>query len=162
MPFLKSDYRIEIVGTGPDEAKLRSLIETLNLQSKVQLRPAVRDRAQLRTLIQSADIAAFPVIGFETMSNAMLETMACGKAVVATNSGCFTEVLENGIDSCLVPPRDERALASALDELLQSPSLRESLGAAARKKVVARFDSQDSFRLVEALFERVARDKKQP
>ncbi len=154
---LKSDYRAEIVGTGPDEQNLHTLIESLGLKDRVHLRPAVRDRAQLRTLIQSADIAAFPVIGFETMSNAMLEAMACGKAVVATNTGCFAEVLQDRNDSILVPPRDERALASALDELLQSPSLRESLGAAARKKVVARFDAHDSFDQVEALFQRVAK-----
>ena len=160
-PLLKSTYGAEIVGAGPDENNLRALIETLGLQNKVQLRPPVRDRAQLRALIQSADIAAFPVIGFETMSNAMLEAMACGKSVLATNTGCFTEVLQDRVDSLLVPPRDERALATALDELLQSPSLRESLGAAARKKVVARFDSQASFNQVEALFERVARPTKE-
>ena len=161
LPLVKSNYRAEIVGAGPDERSLQTLIETQSLSNKVQLRPPVRDRAQLRTLIQSADIAVFTVIGFETMSNAMLEAMACGKAVLATNTGCFTEVLEDRIDSRLVPPRDERALASALDELLQSRSLRENLGAAARKKVVARFDSQDSFRQVEALFERVARGTKE-
>lgn len=161
LPLLKSSYRAEIVGAGPDENNLRTLIETLGLHNKVQLRPPVRDRSQLGALIQSADIAAFPVIGFETMSNAMLEAMACGKAVVATHTGCFTEVLQDRVDSLLVPPRDERALATTLDELLQSPSLRESLGAAAREKVVARFDSQASFNQVEALFERVARPTKE-
>jgi glycosyltransferase involved in cell wall biosynthesis len=161
LALLKSNYRAEIVGAGPEEGSLRNLIQTQKLGDKVQLRPAVRDRAQLRSLIQSAEIAAFPVIGFETMSNAMLEAMACGKAVLATSTGCFTEVLDDRTDSRLVPPRDERALASALDELLQSPSLRASLGATARKKVVARFDSQESFRQVEALFERVARGLKQ-
>jgi len=69
----------------------------------------------------------------------VLEYMACGKPVVSTSVPPITHVVENGKTGLLVPSGDVASLASAIDELVESPVLRESLGRNAREEVVSRY-----------------------
>jgi glycosyltransferase involved in cell wall biosynthesis len=71
----------------------------------------------------------------EGLPMALLEAMACGKAIVSTPVGGIPQALRNEQDGLLVPPGDPQALAAALGRLLQDPSLRSRLGASARERV---------------------------
>lgn len=71
----------------------------------------------------------------EGMPNVVLEAMACGLAVVATNVGGIPELVEPGVTGFLVRAHDYPATLSILVELVQHPSLRAQVGAAARKYV---------------------------
>ncbi len=62
------------------------------------------------------------------------EAMAYGRAVVATNVGGLPDAIEDGVTGLLVPARDPQALRAALERLLGDASLRESLGAAGRRR----------------------------
>src|SRR5947208_2452803 len=64
----------------------------------------------------------------EGMSNAVLEYMAAGRAVVASAVGAMPELIEDGVHGLLVPPGDDAALAAALDRLLRDPALACRLG----------------------------------
>ena len=75
----------------------------------------------------------------EGLSQGLLEAMALGKAVVTTRSGGNTDLIEDGVHGLLVPPRDARALAAALDRLLGDAALRQRLGAAARRRAREEF-----------------------
>lgn len=75
----------------------------------------------------------------EGFSNAILEAMACGRAVVATAVGGSPEQIVDGESGRLVPPRDPESLAEALDSLLGNPALRSETGRAARQTVEQRF-----------------------
>jgi len=68
-----------------------------------------------------------------------LEAMACGKAVIGTDAGGVPEIIQHGRTGYLVPPDDPQALAGALRELLQYPSWRDRMGAAARAHVLSTF-----------------------
>jgi len=68
----------------------------------------------------------------EAFGMAVVEAMACGKAVVATRSGGPQEIIRDGITGLLVPPGDPQALASAMLKLLKNRRLREDLGSRAR------------------------------
>jgi glycosyltransferase involved in cell wall biosynthesis len=70
------------------------------------------------------------------------EGMAYGRPVVATGVGGLSDAIEDGADGLLVPPRDPRALRSALERLLGDPELRSQLGAAARRSAQARFSPE--------------------
>lgn len=84
--------------------------------------------------IQAADVFVLPSL-WEGMSNALLEAMACGTAIVATAVGGNPELIRDGETGVLVPPSDPAALALAIRELLADPRRREKLGRAARAAV---------------------------
>lgn len=73
------------------------------------------------------------------MPNALLEAMACEKAVVATPVGGATDVIEDGKNGVLVGVKDASALANAVGSLLDNPELRIKLGKAARETILSRF-----------------------
>jgi glycosyltransferase involved in cell wall biosynthesis len=71
----------------------------------------------------------------------LIEAMAMQKPVVATSAGGVPEIVENGWDGILVPPRDEKALATAITLLLKNTTLRVSLSRHAREGAQKRFDA---------------------
>jgi glycosyltransferase involved in cell wall biosynthesis len=75
----------------------------------------------------------------EGFSNSVLEAMASGRAIVGTSVGGTLEQIQDGVDGLLVEPGNPEGLASALSRLLQDPSLRARLAAAARAAAVQRF-----------------------
>jgi glycosyltransferase involved in cell wall biosynthesis len=79
------------------------------------------------------------------MSNALLEYMASGRAIVATNVGANATLVRDGEHGLIVPPRDELALARSIERLLADPRLAVRLGAAARARVEAEY-SRDAMR----------------
>jgi glycosyltransferase involved in cell wall biosynthesis len=73
------------------------------------------------------------------MPNAVLEAMACGRAVIATPVGGVPDLIRNGENGVLIPAEDPDALASVINSLLGDPDLRLRLGKAGRETVAAQF-----------------------
>jgi glycosyltransferase involved in cell wall biosynthesis len=69
-----------------------------------------------------------------------MEAMAAGCAVVASDLSGIPELIETGTSGILVPPGDAMAIAAALADLARSPPARHRLGAAARQRVIDRFN----------------------
>ncbi|HER19885.1 MAG TPA: glycosyltransferase, partial [Chromatiales bacterium] len=95
----------------------------------------------------------------EGMSNAILEAMAMEKAVVATDVGGTGEVVREGVSGRLVPPRQVAPLARAIEEVLADPEGRREMGRKGRAIVVESFSARSMVRQMEALYERLAREK---
>lgn len=121
--------------TDPYYLRIRQLIGEKNLGQRVIVPGASANVAQV---ISMMDICVSPSLS-EGFSNAVLEYMASGKPVVATNSGGNPEAITDGINGVLVPPGDSAALAEALADLLRYPHKGASLGARALKTVQNRF-----------------------
>lgn len=149
------NWRARIVGAGAERESLARQIASLGFAEHVQLEEGVSGPERVRRLLAEADIVVFPSVGVETLSNALLEAMSMGKAVVATRVGGFPEVIRDGENGLLVEARSAPALAGAIERLLQTSDLRQRLGAAARDTVTCAFDAAASFRAVESLFEKV-------
>jgi hypothetical protein len=79
--------------------------------------------------------------------------MASGVPVVSTPISGIPELVESGVDGLLVPPNDPTALAEAIDKLLASQGLRESLARAARAKIESSFSLDASAERLLALFD---------
>jgi L-malate glycosyltransferase len=76
------------------------------------------------------------------LPNALLEAMACGKAVIATPVGGIPDALTDGEDGRLVPVNDAEGLAGAIDELLTNRTLAKKYGSAARRTIMHKFTLQ--------------------
>jgi len=91
----------------------------------------------------------------EGLPNAVVEAMACGLPVVATDVGGTSEALRDGVDGFLVPPRDPEATAAALRSLWRDAGLRAQMGRAGRARVEAEFTIERQTTKWLELYERV-------
>jgi len=89
---------------------------------------------------------------FEALPMAVLEAMAAGLPVVATNVGGIPDVIDTGRDGLLVEPKDEAGIAGALSLLLASPARRDEIGRAARLRASATFSAAAIVPRVESLW----------
>ena len=86
---------------------------------------------------RSADVFCAPSAGFESFGIVLLEGMAAGVPVVASDIVGYRTVLDDGVQGVLVEPRRPQPLAQAIVDLLLDPERREQMGQAGRTKVVA-------------------------
>lgn len=140
------EFRCRIIGAADeDSAVVERLIARHGLSQRVFVEAPVAQEA-LRQIYRDCTIFALPCLvagngDRDGIPNVLVEAMATGKPVVATQVSGIPELVDHGIDGVLVAPEDPRALADALEILLQDQGLRARLGEQARKKVCARFDS---------------------
>jgi L-malate glycosyltransferase len=140
-----------VAGEGPERAKLEALRHSLNLQGSFHFPGAQSDIPQF---LSQCQVAVLPSHS-EGMSNAILEAMAAGRAIVATDVGENAKVLAG--TGSIVPAGDDRALAAALVSLLTSPARCTALGTAARARAQSHY-SREAMRLrFEAFYDRLAR-----
>jgi glycosyltransferase involved in cell wall biosynthesis len=128
------DASFHLAGEGPMRAELGRLAHDLGLGARLALWGSVAD---VPAFLAGLDIAVLPSLS-EGMSNALLEYMAAGRAVVATAVGGNVGLIEDGVTGLLVPPGDAPRLAAAIARLLSDPVLAARLGAAARRRVEKR------------------------
>lgn len=132
---LKWDWpnlRLLVVGAGrPDEESARIMSER-NLQDIVFIGP-VSDEEKFR-YFKSSDIYCAPATGGESFGIVLLEAMAAGKPIVASANEGYTTVLTHGVEGLLVPPKNDSALADAIELLLKDPALRVEMAANGRRK----------------------------
>ena len=83
---------------------------------------------ELPRYYKSADICCSPATCWESFGLVLLEAMAAGKPTVASDIAGYAAVVNDGVDGLLVKPRDEKALAGTILQLLQDGSLRERMG----------------------------------
>ena len=86
--------------------------------------------ADLPRYYRSADVFCAPNTGHESLGLIILEAMASGAPIVATNIQGFKDVLTEGVHGLLVPPKDSDALAEALKRMLGDAAMREEMGRA--------------------------------
>lgn len=124
-----------LAGDGPLRSELETLVSNRGLNSFVHF---LGMREDVVSVLAAMDIFVLSSLT-EGMSNAMLEAMAAGKPIVASAVGGNLEVVQQGIQGFLVPPKDVTAFTDALDKLVDSKTLRERMGDAARQRVREKF-----------------------
>jgi glycosyltransferase involved in cell wall biosynthesis len=125
-----------IVGDGPERRAVEAELRRLGLEGRVQL---LGERSDVRQLLSTAHLFVLSSDS-EGLPISVLEAMAAGLPVVASAVGGVPELVVHGETGLLVPPRDTRALADALDRLLVDADLRRRFGAAARSRAGTLFD----------------------
>jgi glycosyltransferase involved in cell wall biosynthesis len=141
------DLRLHVFGTGPLEADYRARVSAAGLDRVIHFhgfqRPIQPHLAALRALVMPSLHEGLPY--------ALLEAMQLGVPVIASRVGGLPEVLNDGC-GVLVEPRDETALARAIEQLYHDASLRARLAQRARRKVTERFQAADMVRAYAALY----------
>jgi glycosyltransferase involved in cell wall biosynthesis/O-antigen/teichoic acid export membrane protein len=148
MPMLEA--RLQLAGAGPEEGALRAQARELGIDRDVEFLGSVAD---VSLLLSDCAFTVLPSLT-EGMPNAVLESLAHGRAVVASAVGGVPEILRRG-GGVLVPPGDPEALANAMRALLADPSMAARLGAEGRAMVHNLFGvermAQESLRLYRGL-----------
>jgi glycosyltransferase involved in cell wall biosynthesis len=90
----------------------------------------------------------------------IIEAMAAGKVVAATNVGGVADVVEDGITGVLTPPGDAEALATALVRLARDPEARQRMGAAGRERARNRYGVERLVRDIELLYHEALAQKR--
>lgn len=140
--------RFEVAGDGEQREQLERLHAELGLGDRFALRGSVSDVAGF---LRNVDIAVLPSHS-EGMSNALLEYMAAGRAVIATDVGANAKLLANGKAGVLIPANDDNAMLNALGDLLANPLRAAGYGAAARRRVEAEYSRDAMTRRFESYY----------
>jgi glycosyltransferase involved in cell wall biosynthesis len=138
-----------IVGEGPDRSELELKARVLKLVDDVRF---LGHRQDIPSLLAAADLFVLASL-WEGLPLVLLEAMAATLPAVVTAVGGNTTVIEDGKSGLLVPPADEKALATALRRLIHDPLTRDQMRQAARERFENRFSLQTFVEAHESLYE---------
>ncbi|MBI4303187.1 MAG: glycosyltransferase [Chloroflexi bacterium] len=150
------ETKFALVGDGPLRSNLESLAQELGLSRNVVF---LGEQREVGPYVSAFDIAVM-TSETEGCSNSILEAMALGKPVVATDVGGNRELINNGETGVLVTPGDAEAVASAIGVLLRDQQATEAMGRRARECVVRRFSVESMVSQYQALYEESLDHKK--
>lgn len=127
--------RLMIVGGGPLHAELEALVRSEGLDAQVWL---AGERADIPDAMGAMDVFVMPSLS-EGISNTVLEAMASGLPVIATDVGGNPELVADGHSGLLVPAANPAALGAAMTALFRAPGQAAAMGQAGRARVLQGF-----------------------
>ncbi|HEX5436122.1 MAG TPA: glycosyltransferase [Gemmatimonadaceae bacterium] len=119
-------FHLEIVGSGPDAARLTALTAELGLTNAVRFTGAVRNRGELAERYRAADLFTLAP-HHEAFGNVFAEALASGLPVVGSTVGGIPELVRDQSNGLLVPPGEPEALAAAIQRLAADPARRRAM-----------------------------------
>ena len=154
LPAQRERLRLSILGDGPLLAQLKAQVTEAGLDEVVWLPGA---RTDIASLLHSFTIFTLPSLA-EGTPVSLLEAMACGLPVVASNVGGIPEVVTDGEHGTLVAV-DTQALADGLARYVQDPMLRERHGQAARRRIEQKYSMDAMLAAYLTLYDALVRQK---
>jgi glycosyltransferase involved in cell wall biosynthesis len=148
LQFLYEDLHLLLVGSGPQEPRLREFARVTRSTDRVHF---FGERADLDELLGHAELVWVPSRA-DRGTMAALGAMAAGRPVVASRWPGLAEVIADGETGLLVPPGDKAALARETRALLDDAERRRRLGEAGRQRAAERFGAEAMVRAYEALY----------
>lgn len=144
-----------IVGDGEEMPNLKELTRKLNIEKYVIFTGVRKD---IENMLAVMDIFVFPSIE-EGFGNAVIEAMAMGKPIIATNICAFPETLENNKSGILVLPKDEKAIADAIVSLLKNPGKMKEISQASKIRYEQYFSAKIMTTKIENVYENLLSEK---
>jgi glycosyltransferase involved in cell wall biosynthesis len=157
------DLRLDIVGSGPEGPRLRTLAQALAITDRVRWYGEYPD-SDLPRRMADADFLVLPSVTVEEMFGmVVLEAMAAGRPVITTAlPSAVREVNVPGVTGLEVPLRDVSALARALETLSRDSARRASMGLAGRTRVAERFTQAAMAAKHIELYQRILKSASRP
>lgn len=142
-------WRCTFLGEGELETELRRLTAEHNLSDKITFPGFCED---VFSVLLKADVFVLPSL-HEGSPNALIEAMGIGMPCIASDVGGIRDLIENERNGIRVPPQDSVALADALHRMLTEPDFAKKLGRNARATIQRKFNSAESIRKLEAVYQ---------
>lgn len=143
--------KLLLIGDGPERTTAEWLVREKGLTRDVIFQGK---QNQVQELLSFADVLLLPS-DLESFGLAALEGMACGVPAVCSRVGGIPEVITDGVEGYLVPPRDVRTMAARALDILTNPERHKEMSKAARQRALAQFCSTKIIPLYEKLYERL-------
>jgi sugar transferase (PEP-CTERM/EpsH1 system associated) len=137
-PADKNDLRLVIAGDGPLRRELEELVSELGIARSVWI---TGDRSDIADVLRLFDLFVLSSLG-EGISNTILEAMATGLPIVATDVGGNPELVQEGVTGRLIPGEDPAVLAASLQQCIGDREQLIRMGAASLEKVKTQFNWQ--------------------
>ena len=150
--------RLVIVGQGPELDRLRALTDELGIAHAVRFAGL---RPQVPSFHFLFDISVLSSVS-EGFPNSLVEAMAAGRPIVATDVGGVRDAVHHGENGMLVAPGDPRAFAGALQALLADSGLRRTMGEVGARRAREEFHAAAVVGSLERLYERLLADTGHP
>jgi glycosyltransferase involved in cell wall biosynthesis len=145
------NIRVLFIGDGPLREKLEFQVHRLRLNATIQF---LGFRSDIKELLGALDIFILPSL-FEGLPNVILEAMACGKPVIATNVSGIPEVIVDHQTGILIPPKDSDAIAQAIFQMLRDTKKMRMMGKMSRKRVEEKFNLKQQVSAFAMLYEKM-------
>ncbi|MGH9432514.1 MAG: N-acetyl-alpha-D-glucosaminyl L-malate synthase BshA [Terriglobia bacterium] len=143
--------KLLLIGDGPDRTVAEWMVREKGITADVIF---LGKQNQVQDLLNCADVMLLPS-DLESFGLAALEAMACGIPSVCSRVGGLPEVIQDGVEGFLVPPRDVETMAARTLVLLKDEPLRQKMGHAARLRAQINFCSEKIIPRYEKLYESV-------
>ena len=148
--------QLMIAGDGPLKSDLHSMVQRMDMDSRVHLLGLRQDMPALYAASDALVLSS----AWEGMPNVVLEAMASRTPVVATSVGAVPEVITDGESGLVVPPHDHQALANAMERMMELPEkTRQAYGMAGYDRVLTEFSRESVIDKWEDLFDRLLSDR---
>lgn len=134
------------------ELEIRELVNSLNLQNFVEFVGFVQN---IPNRIEDLDMVVHASTTGEPFGQVIIEGMAAGKPIVATNGGGVPEIVQNHETGLLIPMSDPVAMAEAITTLINAPDKAHAMGVAGRQRVSMHFSIQKTSRAIEAIYDKL-------
>ena len=149
------NYSLDLVGSGPDFERVRSLAGELKVQHRASF---LGDRHDVPALLGAAQGFVLST-HYEGLPISIMEALRAGLPVVATDVSGIKEEVAHDETGLLVPHRDEVALANALRKIIKDPELRARMGTLGRQKFEAQFTRERMLLEIERLYAQVQKER---
>ena len=133
--------------------ELQALTQELGISDDVKFFGTIPN-AEVAHALQTLDIFVNCSVK-ESFGVAIVEAMACGLPIVATDTAGFREVVDNGITGYILEDREPETMAKRIIELLNNSELRNQMGSEGRKKVLELYDWGKNISIMENLYKRL-------
>ncbi|MFA6531132.1 MAG: glycosyltransferase [Candidatus Micrarchaeia archaeon] len=146
----RKEIKLVLVGDGEMRSSLEKLVQFLGLESNVVF---LGERKDIPELLRAFDIFVFPSLR-EGMPGALMEAMASGLPVVATDIDGNRELIINGKNGILIPVKNSGAIARAVGSLLNNKKTADQLGKSANRTIKERFSVEGMAAKLDKIYER--------
>jgi glycosyltransferase involved in cell wall biosynthesis len=147
---------LRIIGDGPIKKYLVHYADSNRISSHVQFLGLIDD---INRFVSDADMVILPTVEREGLGLSLIEGMCHGKPLIGTRVGGVPEVIEDGINGFLVPPRDSKALAEKLKILIDDKALRQKMGENSRMIFEKKFTQGLMISKIQSLYTDLLRRK---
>lgn len=147
------DWKLMIVGSGPEKLKLQLFCEEYGLDNVDFVGQMSLDQLILK--IQQSTLSIVPSQWYETFGRVVIEAFSCGRPVIASNLGALAELVEEGVSGFLISPSNEYAWADSIQWCGENLSAVSRMGKAARKLYLEKFTPEINYQKMFDIYSKV-------